>query len=117
MPQHQKLRTDIEQLGYQWTERNDINCAAASIHGDHTSRTRYFAVATRNKLPPFVFLEPISSNKGMWHLLEPESKVRRLVRCSANSHGFLRERWRRRSKYQFHSNQIGTVRAESREVK
>jgi hypothetical protein len=49
----------------------------------------------------------------MWHLLEPEQKVRRLVRCSANSHGFLRERWRKRSTYQFHSNQIGTVRAES----
>jgi site-specific DNA-cytosine methylase len=110
MPQYQKLRADIEQLGYQWTERNDIIC---SSHGDHTSRTRYFAVATRDDLPPFVFPEPTSSYKGMWHLLEPESKVRRLVRCSAHSHGFLRERWRKRSVNQFHSNQIGTVREES----
>ena len=101
MPQYQKLRADIEQLGYQWTERNDIIC---SSHGDHTSRTRYFAVATRDDLPPFVFPEPTSSYKGMWHLLEPESKVRRLVRCSAHSHGFLRERWRKRSVNQFHSN-------------
>jgi hypothetical protein len=64
MPQYQKLKADIEQLGYQWTERNDINC---SSHGDHTSRARYFAVATRNGLPQFIFPEPISAYKGMWH--------------------------------------------------
>jgi len=106
--QYAKLQAAIEALGYTWTERNDVNC---SEHGDHTSRERFFAVATRKDVAKFEFPAPQRGYKGFWHLLEREDNIRRQVRCTSQSKKWVagRGRWKKLGASPFQSEQIGFV--------
>ena len=108
--QHQyvKLQQEFKDMGYHWEERNDINCASL---GDHTSRERFFAVATRHDVAPFTFPSPLTKYGGMRHLMEEDRDVRRKVRCASNSRGWHRGKglWKKEDGSPFQSEQIGFV--------
>ena len=77
-PQYDKLQAEIEALGYNYVKVNELNCAK---HGAHTSRRRYFGVATLKGYPEYKFPKPLTKYSGFRDVLDPAHSVRHNYRC------------------------------------